>query len=576
MPVTHGVAGSSPVRTAKALGRVLLFFILKTYENHSICKLFILLHKKKQETHKTMLHMKNSMFTVVLFTVLSCNLDAQTTFQKIIRGNGATSGVDIIIGNNNDYYIVGNTSVNDTSCIFISNISAAGTIIWSKTFSGSFHMESKRLIKLTDGFLIIGTARFISDIEKGLVVKTDGAGNILWARTYESGHKLILHDGIYFGNNSLFIVGMNVSTLGADTNVYIANIDSMGQILFSKTYGSTGTDIAYSITKTSDNNVAIVGYSDIDDPFGDILVMKMNQSGNPLWTKLYDISINSYTNQIGFGICENHKQELVVCGSSKNYQFSPSNQAWGPVVLWIEGNGNLIRSTHYTINSGTCAAYMISELSNYDYFFTGKMGLQYGLAAKLDSSGTALWTQTYPDISGDMGKAKSNAIINENEFIIIGDYYGAIDSAAYLIKIKNDGTSGCNEHTPLKGSSSYPTTVSNTDFIMNSTGTSQLIQMYSSVSSMVDSTFCSDIINEIPEDNALSQNDYYLYPIPASSLVYIHQLDHIDEFYIFNIYGEVIKYGTQLPVEVAELKPGLYILQIFWNNHQRCFKFLKE
>ena len=527
--------------------------------------------------------MKNKKLFIFILIAFSCNLFGQTTFQKKLKANGSIFGVDIMENSNSGYNIIGNININDSSYIFNSKLNYGGNVISSKYFVSTDKIFSNRFIQLNYGQLIIGYSKTNTDTVKGLVIKTDNNGNIIWSRTYKSGKILRFNDVLTLPDKSCIIVGLNDS-LNNDSSVFVTRIDSLGQVLFAKTYNENGNEYGNSIIRLSDNNYAIVGYSTTNDPFGDILVMKIDSAGNKLWSKSYDININSLKKQTGFGIAENHKGEIVVCGSAENYQFSPGDEAWGPVVLWIDQNGNLNKMKHYSINSGRCAAYQIKELNNYEYIINGKMGVNFVLAGKLDSSGTALWTTFYPSIGENTAASGSMLVLNQNEFIIIGNYYSKVDTTAFLIKTKNYGTSDCNEGTPAGqgSSSSFPTTISNLSLITkNITALSKSIQINISNLNLTDSAFCSNIVNDINEDT-ISIKNIYLYPIPATDHITIENSDQSKDalISIFNIEGELfIQKTTQqvkTEINILNLARGMYFVKVNTAKGIEVKRFVKE
>lgn len=527
--------------------------------------------------------MKNKFFFIFIIIAFSYNLFGQTTFQKELKGNGSIFGIDIITDNNSGYNIIGNINVNDSSFIFSSKLDLEANVIWSKLLTGTNNMFSSKLIQLNYGNLIIGYTKTNTDTTKGLVIKTDKDCNIIWSRTYESGNILKFNDVLTLPDRSCFIVGM-IDSLGIDSGIFVTRIDSLGQVLFAKTYKGNGKEYGNSIIHLSDSNYAIVGYTTTNDPLGDILVMKIDSAGNKLWSKSYDININSYKKQIGYGITENHGGKIVVCGSSENSQFSPGDEAWGPVILWIEQNGNLDTMKHYSINSGECAAYEVNELDNYEYVFSGKMGINYALAAKLDSTGTAIWTKYYPSIGGNTASSASMSVLNQNEFIIIGNYFSSGDTSAYLIKTINSGTSGCNEGTPVgQGSSSYyPTTISNINLNTdNFIGVSKLIQINTSNLILNDSSFCSNIVTGINED-IITNKDMYLYPVPATDKITIENTSINKDalISIYNIEGELVMQQStkqvKTEINISNLAKGMYFVKVNTIKGIEVKRFIKD
>jgi len=521
-----------------------------------------------------------ALLTLIMFTII-CNLHGQNTFQKKLKGNASTFGIDIITDNNDGYNIIGNTTINDSSFIFNSRLNLAGNVVWSKLFCSTDKSFSTKLIQLTYGRMIIGYTQSSNDTIKGLVIKTDNDGNIIWSRTYKSGKIIKFNDALPLADKSCIIIGVNDS-LGINSNVFVTKIDSMGQEIFAKTYSGSGEEYGNSIMQSSDGNLVIAGYSNTSDPLGDILVVKIDISGNVLWSKLYDININSYRKQCGYGITENHLGKILVCGSSENYYFGPGDEAWGPVILWVEQNGNFIKMKHYSINSGKNAALRIKELNNYGYIYTGKLfASPHILAVELDSSGTALWSKYYPAL-GAFGTSNSSIILNQSEFITIGNYYSSIDTSVYIVKTLNQGASGCYELTTSHDTSTYPTTVSNINFIVhNLSGLSQLIQINISNQNLTDSAFCSHIVTGILENNVSTEN-ILLYPVPAYDNIVVESpaISKNTLISIFNIQGQLLLNQSltqeKVEIDISSFSKGMYFLKVNTDKGMEIKKFIKE
>lgn len=519
-----------------------------------------------------------------ILIILACNLSAQT-FQKKLKDNVSTFGVDIVADNSVGYNIVSNTNRSDSSFIINTELDLAGNIVWSKLFAGSKKIYARKLIPLSYGRMILGYTKSVNDTIKSAIIKTDNNGNIIWSKRYQNGKTLNFHDALVMADKSSFIVGVNDS-LGLDSNVFVTKIDSMGQVLFSKTYAGSGKDYGNSIIKSSDGNLVIVGYSNTTDVNGDILVMKIDTTGNLLWSKLYNITFNTYKKQFGYGLTENHNGKLVICGTTKNSVFMPGDEAWSPVILWLEQNGNLIKSNMYFLNSGANAAMGIKELSNYHYYYTGSSTLPLNpliVASELDSSGAALWSKFYTGNNRSATiKSNSSVYINQNEFITVGSYFSAIDTSVYIIKTANQGNSGCNEFVTGNGTNSVVTNVSNISFIThNLLGITHSIQIISSNKNLTDSTYCSNIITGIKENTTLN-NGVNLYPLPASDYIIV-ELSNASQnslISIYNLQGKLLLNQTytkeKTEINISAFTKGLYFVKVNNGNDIVVKKFIKE
>ena len=92
--------------------------------------------------------------------------------------------------------------------------------------------------------------------------------------------------------------------LEMDNDVYIIKIDSLGDSLWTRTYAGEGDeegpydDIAYSITQTSDGGFAVVGYTSYWVGHDDVWLLKVNASGDTLWTRVYGGDNFDYANSV--------------------------------------------------------------------------------------------------------------------------------------------------------------------------------------------------------------------------------------------------------------------------------------
>ncbi|MFN5773382.1 T9SS type A sorting domain-containing protein, partial [Flavobacterium sp.] len=165
----------------------------------------------------------------------------------------------------NDYWII--------------EINSLGEIIWQKTIGGDGSDISTSLIKTTNNTLLLGghssssisgdkteSCRGFSDY---WIVELNSSGDILWQKTIGGNQedKLLAitesNDNNYLitGNSSSGISGDKTDPLygigGADS--WIVKINTVGNILFQKTIGSTGDDGLNSILQENDGGIFLSG-----------------------------------------------------------------------------------------------------------------------------------------------------------------------------------------------------------------------------------------------------------------------------------------------------------------------------
>ncbi|NLE04725.1 MAG: hypothetical protein GX638_07995, partial [Crenarchaeota archaeon] len=161
---------------------------------------------------------------------------------------------------------------------------------WSKTYGGSSNERAFSLIKTQEGgYALMGTS--LSYSSSGYIVaylvNVDANGNLVWNSTYEGLGvsypccMIQTSDGGYaFGGYSY------ISEISTSLTPWFARTDSLGVLLWNKTYSELGSFIS-NVIETPDHGYAIVGYSSLDENTVHAYLAKMDSEGNVEWIKTY-------------------------------------------------------------------------------------------------------------------------------------------------------------------------------------------------------------------------------------------------------------------------------------------------
>ncbi len=177
--------------------------------------------------------------------------------------------------------------------VWLLKLSGTGSVEWSKTFGG-FNTEEGNDARATfdGGYVVAGkTHTFGAGGADVYIVKTDGAGNLQWSRTFGTvydfppGFDDIAY-GVAVAPNSFFIAGMashfDYITATFDQRAYFLRVDTNGTPIVSKSYnGGTNKEIAYSIAPTRDGGFILAGsaYS-FAVTTQEVFVLKVRPNGN--------------------------------------------------------------------------------------------------------------------------------------------------------------------------------------------------------------------------------------------------------------------------------------------------------
>jgi len=154
-------------------------------------------------------------------------------------------------------------------------------LTWDRTYGGSGMDWAYSLIQTTDdGYAVVGltSAPFNQDL---WLVKLDNLGNLLWDRTY--GGKF--DDGalsiIQTTDDGYALAGLTSSKGAGKGDFWVIKLDNQGNLLWDRTYGGGGLDMANSLIQTTDGGYAVAGYTESKGAGGnDFWVIKLDEQGN--------------------------------------------------------------------------------------------------------------------------------------------------------------------------------------------------------------------------------------------------------------------------------------------------------
>ena len=238
---------------------------------------------------------------IFLFTFcFTSEIVAQNNFYKIYTGNGYDYGEGITQSSkDSSYFVTGSSSSFEDapSQAFILHVDTGGTYIWSKSYGGSASDIGKRIFHIPDeGNYVAG---FSNSFGNGLFdfyfFKTDTTGKLLWEKTFGGNSNELLHDAIQLPDTSFILVGQTSSNDTEIEDLFIVRISKHGEIKWQKTFGSSGVDIANTISMIDTNRIIIGGeFYDSDSSKQKAFVLSINAQGEIQWLKTFGKLSSNY------------------------------------------------------------------------------------------------------------------------------------------------------------------------------------------------------------------------------------------------------------------------------------------
>lgn len=393
--------------------------------------------------------------------LVSLNTIAQVEWSRCLGGSGHEHFNEIIQLKDGNLISVGDKSPNcgnyNTDIeqeAWIIKLKPNGDTIWSKTFGGNNQDRIHGVIQLNDcsilacGFSYSTDGDILTNRGKSdaWLIKLDLYGNLLWSKTYGGSESEWINSIFQDINNDIFLIGTtfsndnDIDNYKGSGDIWLLKLDSFGEIIFSKCFGGSQSDMGGSIIEAGANNLLIGGSTkslngDALNNHGssDFLTIKVDKLlGDTVWSNCYGGSQDEYFEKdLMLKVNDNL---FVLAGTSFSNNFNMTNNYGNAdyAFLKIDSVGNLISSNNYGGSNNDYVTSMIitpdsnlillgqsESLDNDIHDHIG--GSDYWLI-KINQDGDTLFSKSFGTTGGDYART----VINTFDFgyILGGFSYG--------------------------------------------------------------------------------------------------------------------------------------------------------
>jgi uncharacterized delta-60 repeat protein len=310
---------------------------------------------------------------------------------------------------------------------------------FAKTIGGSSWDFAHSITQSSDGGYVVAgwTSSFGAGSYDMYVVKLDSSGNVVWTKTIGG----IGDDqawSIIRSSDGNYVVAGWTNSFGSNYDFYVVKLDSSGNIIWTKTIGGSGDDQAWSITQSSDGGYVVAGRTSSFGAGGwDFYVVKLDSSGNVQWTKTIG---GPGSQDEAWSIIQSSDGGYVVAGWSDSFGAGLRDF----YVVKLDANGNVVWSKTIGGNYGD-GAHSIIQSSDGGYVVVGSTE-SFGAGGwemyivKLDSSGNVQWTKT---IGGPAFFDDAVSIIQSSDggYVVSGytNSFGAGGDDFFVVKLDSSG-----------------------------------------------------------------------------------------------------------------------------------------
>lgn len=211
--------------------------------------------------------------------MIRTNSMGDTLWTRVKGGGGWDTGWSIQRTIDGGYILTGETNSYGPGSynVYLVKTDSLGSTLWQKALGGN-GVDYGRSVKQTPdgGYIVAGyTYSFGAGKDDMYLIKTDSYGDTIWTRTYGGYDEDYAYSVEVCNNNGCIVVGHTKSFGIGGFDVYLVRIDSLGNMMWQKTFGSNVDEYAYDIKRTSDGGYVIVGWREAG-----VLLIKTDSLGN--------------------------------------------------------------------------------------------------------------------------------------------------------------------------------------------------------------------------------------------------------------------------------------------------------
>lgn len=197
------------------------------------------------------------------FYIVKTNSSYDQEWYKTFGGTQADYAHSIRPTVDGGYVVAGTTNSfgAGNSDMYLIKLNANGDSVWSKTYgnAGSDSLFSMQQT-FNKGFILAGTTNSIgAGLNDMYVVRTDSLGSVLWSRTYGGSNNEGVRSIAELPDKGFFITGYTQSFGSGSSDFYVLRTYYTGDTIWTRTYGDNNSEFAYSADLSNDGGYIIVG-----------------------------------------------------------------------------------------------------------------------------------------------------------------------------------------------------------------------------------------------------------------------------------------------------------------------------
>ncbi len=369
---------------------------------------------------------------------------AQAGWIRIYGGTYRDWGMCVRETEDGGYIVTGFTGsfgTENSEDVWLLKTDAEGDTLWTKTYGGVGRDHGRCVQQISDGGYII--TGWTESFDGAWLLKTDGQGDTLWTRVYE---RASAHWVQQTTDGGYIVTGRRSSPDTVPWDVWLLKVETNGNTQWSRRYGGWLWDEGYCVEQTEDGGYIITGMT---DSYGagsaDIWLLKTDSIGDTLWTHTYGQSTFDWS----YSFCKTSDSSYAIigCNTEEPGPGWQMNDVW---LLKTDAEGDTLWTKTYGKKDSIDQGISIQQTADGGYIIVGITGsrgpgtIQKIWLLKTDAQGDTIWTKIFGANAENEGASVQQT--SDGGYIITGHMANNL----CLIKTDSLGNVSISEETTIE------------------------------------------------------------------------------------------------------------------------------
>jgi hypothetical protein len=279
--------------------------------------------------------------------MIKTDSDGEVIWTRIYGGNYYDAAYCVDQTSDGGYIFAGYTYSFGISMadVWLVKTDSLGYEEWSQTFGREWNDKGWSVQSTSDGGYILCGDVGKPDGSQMWVIKTDSLGNSLWMEVYcqeGDSHGSSVEEA---SDSCYIITGYTYNPGSSSIDMCLLKVNALGDTIWTRMYGGNNTDRGFSVQETMDGGFIIGGITwSYGNGYQDIYLVKTDGQGDTLWTRVY----GGTGYEAAYSVQQTQDRGYVVTGYTESIGAG-GNDVW---LLKLEPNVGISEKPELAIPPG--------------------------------------------------------------------------------------------------------------------------------------------------------------------------------------------------------------------------------